>query len=272
MNVMQLTFCGCAVGLSTLASAEVYYGTYTPSQSDPVIESVSDPWIYQVRDQDAGASATTQDTSETAYALLNVFGTNFNRNTLYTEFVAPSSFSATHIQMGVSRSVVASDTLMALSVQRWNGAGWENLYTSFGGARIRAAGVPQDGEMYDLTVPFGNNPTGGPGGFSSTPATIDEGVRYRLVLSHSAGAIGGLSWHLSTTAADGGAVGADGMPGVGSDNSTYYSGFNTGNGTPIYGEPTHQFAFAFTDGDPVPAPGAMMLAPLGVIVGLRRRR
>jgi hypothetical protein len=259
----------CAAG----AHAEVYFGTYTPSITDPTIVSSTDPWPYELRPQDGPASATTQSDFESAYALINVFFTDFSRNTLYTEFVSPTSFEASHISLAVSRTFGATDTLMGLSVERWDdGAGaWVGLDNGFAGARIRAAGTPGGGGILDLSVPFGGNQTGSPTGFFSTPASIVAGERYRLVLSHSAGGQGGINWHLSQTPGQPGAAGLNGIPGD-ADLSSYYSGFDANAFVPFTGELDFQFAFAFTDGNPIPAPSAITLAALAGVAASRRRR
>jgi len=272
MTRMLLIAAGAAVVCP--ASAEVFFGTYTPSQNDVTIASSTDPWIYEIRDHDAAAMATTQSDSFAAYRSLNVFGTAISRQSLYNEFVAPATFSASHISVAVSRTGGATDTLLALSVQKWDEAGgvWENLYGNFGGARVRAAGVPNNGEIMDMILPFGNNQTGGPGGFSSTPATIEAGERYRVIFSHSAGAVGGLNWHLSTQASQMDAIGLDGDAMTGPSESAYYEGFNANDFTSYAGEAGFQFSFAFTDGDPVPAPATLALSGAGLLAASRRRR
>lgn len=278
---MALRFFNVLVVTGLLAAAgraETYFGTYVPSPLDPTVVSTTDPWPYEIRPLDSAGLNTTKAASAGAYATINVFNTDFNRQWLYTEFVAPTTFSATHIALGVSRTGGATDTLLAVGVQRWNDANnvWENLYTNFGGARLRAAGVPLNAGRVDLTLPFGNNQTGSPGGFSSTPATIQAGERYRVTLAHSAGAVGGVNWHYSTTAAESGAVGLDGDDSALPDNSTYLTGFNANSFT-SYSDANlpDQFAFALTDGavTAIPTPHAMLLGGAGLLaVALRRRR
>lgn len=255
------------------ASGAVYYGNYTPSQNDVVIASVNDPWIYELRDHDAAATATTQSDFESAFAIINVFNTAFSTSVVFQEFVPDASFTASHISLAMSRTTVATDTLMGVRLERWDAANsiWTTQSTVFDGARLRVAGVPQTGEMFDVSLPFGNNATGSPGGFSSVPAEIIAGERYRIILGGIAGGQGGVNWHYSNVAASTDAIGLDGDASTGPGNSAYWDAFNANQNVPIDGEGDFEFAFAFTDGNPVPSPlTAAPLVAAGVV--LRRRR
>lgn len=267
-----------------LASADVFFGTYTPSQADIFLDSNNniqpDPFRYQLREHDAAASASVQDDFGTFFTLINVFNTAFSNNLLYNEFVADSTFTASHISLAVSRSTLATDTLVGVSVQKWDAdaSAWvlpdSTNPVGFAGARLRAAGIPFDSsnEPIDMSLAFGGNSTGSPANFSATPLTIEAGERYRLVIGGVAGGQGGFNLHLSNVAADTlGGVGLDDDPTMGSGASVYMSGFDANQFVGTYSEPGFQFAYAFTDGNPIPAPASLSLLGLGMLA-LRRSR
>lgn len=101
-------------GAST-ANAEVFFGTYTPSQNDVFLTSNNnihpDPWWYQLREHHERASASTRSDFESFLVLFNVFGTQFGTNTLSNEFVAEGTFIASHLSLAVSWTTIAMDTL-----------------------------------------------------------------------------------------------------------------------------------------------------------------
>jgi len=234
--------------------AVTYFANYQPSLDDANRVPTNDLWPGFIAPLDVPAEDSLgADGNYIGAWRPNQFSA-FSYSSVATDFVATSSFTASHITFPAlfSYSFANFDTLTGvtiLEVDTTSGA-----TASLGTTRVRVNTLRGYSPDYvDYTLPFGNNATGGPGGFSPTPVSIQEGNTYRIVFGGvPAGSAGGYVLRNSTTSGAATNTMVDYAP-----NSTDF-----------------QPAFALNDGfnSPVPEPSSVLLLTLPMFSVLRRRR
>jgi hypothetical protein len=238
------------------AAAVVFQSNYTPSDTTPTAVEIFHPVEYR-----APSASQSFDTASYVGAYCNAGCGSVSFYSAATEFVATSSYLASHVIMPLRRGNAFGNFRVGFSLSVFDAAA--NAWVALGGAQIESGSIPL-GSTVEAELPFGSAGAGFID-FSYQPVQVVEGQRYRLLGGWGAGAGGDMQWFLSDEAAAAG-------------QSAQYSGggrFSTANASPLAFQP----AFALTDGgtlnSAVPEPatwGLMLLGFGGLGYAMRRRR
>lgn len=241
-----------AVAAGVPASATIFYGNYTPSDTTATTVGLGLPLTR--RAPDASQSFTTAASNSTYCA--NAYCTYFYGDQVLTSFTVDSTFDASHIIVPLSAVSPYGNRRSGFNIERLDGASWVGL----GFMQVESGLVPAS--VTEVQVAFGNS-SGST--FNPAPIHFDAGETYRIRTNHAAGAAGYLAWYLSDTAA---------APGQSEQLSSAPG---------VAGPLAYQPAFALTDGGaliaaatsaaPEPAAWALMLGGFGLAgTALRARR
>ncbi|MDP3745524.1 MAG: PEP-CTERM sorting domain-containing protein [Phenylobacterium sp.] len=194
---------------------------------------------------------------------INYYCPYFSITHASTEFIAPSSFTASHLIVPIAMSSPYGNRRVGFGISQFNEAtsAWDGL-----GYMQVESGLLPSGAVLEVDVPLGISGARYVD-YNTIPISFVAGKRYQIAASGWAGAAGPMSWYLSDMAA---------APGQ----SLQYDNIQ---GTSSL---AWQPAFAFTDGggltaapsppvSGVPEPGAwamMILGFFGLGSMLRRRR
>ena len=237
------------------AQATIFQSTYDPSNTAVTEKIHFLPLDY--RSPDPSQSFTTA--ADVSVFCANVFCSFLAQTQVTTDFVASSTFDATHLIVPIAVSSPYGNRRVGFDVAHFNAttSAWESM----GFMQIESGLLPQ-GVIREAEVPFGNA-GGGFVDFSHLNLHFAAGDLYRISAHHAAGAAGFLSWYLSDVAA------------AGAQTQQY-------NSLSGYSNLAYQPAFAFTDGGDltyasagVPEPGAwglMLLGFFGLGTVLRHNR
>lgn len=240
------------------ADATVLYGTYNPSDTAVTNKIHFLPLDYRAPDasQSFGAAASVST------LCANVWCSYLAVTSAATQFVAPTSFTASHLIVPIAMSSPYGNRRVGFSISQYDDTA--SAWVGLGYMQIESGLVP--GGVQEVDVPLGISGAGY-ADYNTIPISFVAGQRYQIAASGWAGAAGPMSWYLSDVAA---------APGQ----SLQYDSVN---GTSSL---AWQPAFAFTDGGSltaapsppvsgVPEPGAwamMILGFFGLGSMLRRRR
>lgn len=238
---MKGVLAGLALGASLIGSpagAVVYFSNYTPSDTATTTTGGQFPTVKRLPN-----SSQSFDTFATDRVFqVGFICCTFRSESVITEFVAPNTFTASHLIVPMAHMGSVGNRNVAFLVERFNSAtnSW-SLTRTDGWATIPSLTI---GQVAEVQVAFGTNQTNLPQFFSPRPVTINAGDRYRIRTKHSSGGIGRLNWFLSDTPA-----------GPGQSRQTY--SYKTA--TDLAFQP----AFAFTDGGSLAAPPPPPPPPFG---------
>lgn len=198
---MRSIIAGAAIlaitGLAIPAKAVIFYSNYIPSQTSFVQTGGAYP--VKRRAPDATQSFDTFATSREFQ--FGVVCCTFRSESVATQFIIPTSFTATSIVVPLKHISSVGNRNMALTVQQLQPNGtWAN-------ARNESwAIIPSltTGVITEVEAHFGSNSTNLPQFFTPRPISFVAGETYRIITSNSAGGMGRVDWYLSDEAASAG--------------------------------------------------------------------
>lgn len=254
-----------AIGSAVPAQALIHFSNYTPSQTSFVQTGGSYP--VKRRAPDASQSFDTFATSREFQ--FGVICCTFRSESVATQFIAPTSFTATSIVVPLKHISSVGNRNMALTVQRLETNGtWVN-------ARNESwAIIPSltTGVITEVEARFGSNATNLPEHFAARPISFVAGETYRIVTSNSAGGIGRVDWYLSDQAA----VTGQSLQRYSYKTATslaFQPAFALTDGGDLTFPPTPVVPEPFpTGGVPEPASWAMLITGFGLVGAIARRR
>ena len=249
-HLLRASLAATAVAVScAVASAETYWANYSPSLATP--NAFDDLWPGYHTPLDAAAENSLGSGAKyTGWTQPNPFAA-FQDWDIATEFTPDSSFVASHITFATLYSY-GNDSFFGVGVSKWDSDA--NVWVGLGSTRIRPRGYSGYSPNYiDLTVPFGNNVTGGSGGFTLIPISFEAGELYQVYFNgRGAGSAGGYTVRDSL---------------VDGPSTNTWSDYAPN-------DLTYQPAFAFSDGTitAIPEPTSVALLSIAGTVMLASRR
>lgn len=249
-----------AAACATPAAAEIFFGTYTPSDTAATVKNVTMPVTYR----SASGQSFTAPSGLSAYCA-NVFCSYIEGQGVTTEFVSPGSFTATHMIVPLSMFSIYNNRYgFSISELDEDSGTWVGL----GYMQFESGNIPNNlGAVTEVQVPFGASGAGFVD-FNYQPIHFEAGARYRVTASGWAGGVGTFLWHGSGEAA---------QPGQSIQHTGYQAAFGLSQ-TNLAWQP----AFALTDGGalayaapgavPEPATWLMLITGFGQAGHLVRRR
>ena len=258
---MKITRFACALLASAVAvsaNATVFYSNYTPSTGTPEHRTGA----FALDDRTPDASQTFTSYADLYVGLADCC--NQVRQYAFTEFVATSSFTTSHIILPLQFVSHYGGQNIAFLLEQYDSAtdSWSSA-RSDSWATVRGSMIGSD--IGEIQLAFGTNATAVEEHFSYRPIDVVEGGLYRIRAAHSAGSMGYIRWYESDMLA---------APGQTESFGSGAAGLN-------YERP-YQLAFALTDGSlsspsavaPVPEPAtwAMMIGGFGMVGSAMRRR
>lgn len=206
------------------ASATVFFGNYTPSNTAGTSVGAGLPLTY--RTPDASQSFTTAASNSTYCT--NVFCNPVYGDQVITSFTVQSSFLATDLIVPIAVFSNVGNRRSGFNIEKFDGLNWIGQ----GFMQVESGLLPQ-GPIREVDVKFGNS-TGST--FNPSAIQFDAGSTYRIRTNLAAGGVGTLLWYLSDTAAAAG-------------QSHQYSNYPGRAGDLLY-----QPAFTLTDGGALTPP------------------
>lgn len=247
-----------AMSCATPAAAEIFFGTYTPSDTTPTVQNVTMPVTYRP------ASGQSFTAASGLSANCGPFCSYIEGQGVTTEFVSPTSFTASHMIVPMSMFSVYNNRY-GFSISEFDAT--SNSWVGLGYMQFESGNIPNSlNTITEVQVPFGASGARFVD-FNYQPIDFEAGNRYRVTASGWAGGIGTFLWHGSNQAA---------APGQSIQHTGYQASFGWTQ-TQLVWQP----AFAFTDGGaltystsaaPEPATWLTMIAGFGVLGAAFRRR
>ncbi|HEX2800586.1 MAG TPA: PEPxxWA-CTERM sorting domain-containing protein, partial [Phenylobacterium sp.] len=235
---------------ATSASATIFFGNYTPS--DTTATTVGSGLPLTRRTPDASQTFTTS-ASHSSYCA-NFFCTYVAGDYVMTSFTVDSTFDATNLIVPMYVISQGNNRRTGFNIERLDGAGW----TGLGFMQVESGLVP--GGIFEVDVPFGNS-SGST--FGGVPIHFDAGATYRIRTNFAAGGIGYLFWYLSDEAAASGQS-TQLHTHAGPEALAYQPAFAlTDGGALVYATP---------GGIPEPATWALAITGFGLVGASLRRR
>lgn len=199
---LHLSIALLALAAAQPAAATVFYSNFTPSDTNPVNTFGMFPTERRVPD-----SSQTFD----SYGVARTFQTGvvcctFRTDQVFTQFVAPSTFTASHLILPLAQITSVGNRNQSFLVERFDFASsaWVNARAGTWATVPSSALMGVSPQVREVEVPFGTNNTASAATFAVMPITILEGQLYRIRTGQAQGGVGNLRWFLSDqTAAPG---------------------------------------------------------------------